>query len=260
MASLSHDGKVAAVWASLAPVTDPELDESVTELDFVTAVTLEAEGSVRVAFRLPTYWCAANFAFLMADDMRRAVQALPWVTKVKVELQDHVDADKINCGMAKAQSFKDTFAGEAEGNLDEVRETFRRKAFQRRQEAVIRDLLGRGHSAEQVIGMTLAALEQLPVDDEDGQKLIVRYLELRRAWGDSQAEAPAFVTAEGAALKAGAFDAYLKDLRRVRLNVELNGIICRGLLKARNRQRDAEDEEPTLLDFALGQVGQPAAR
>ena len=81
MAVLSHDGKVAEVWFQLAPVTDPELDESVTELGFVTAVTLDEKGVVQVSFRLPTYWCAANFAFLMADDMARAVRALRTASK-----------------------------------------------------------------------------------------------------------------------------------------------------------------------------------
>ena len=72
------------VNACLATVMDPELDESVTELGFITEVVLQGEGEVRIGFRLPTYWCATNFAYLMADDMRRAVQALPWVTKVEV--------------------------------------------------------------------------------------------------------------------------------------------------------------------------------
>ena len=71
------------VNACLATVMDPELDESVTELGFITEVELSGEGEVRIGFRLPTYWCAANFAFLMADDMRCAVEALPWVTRVQ---------------------------------------------------------------------------------------------------------------------------------------------------------------------------------
>ena len=78
----------AQVQACLAAVMDPELDESVTELGFITEVELGGEGEVRIGFRLPTYWCAANFAFLMADDMRRAVQALPWTTSVQVQLHE----------------------------------------------------------------------------------------------------------------------------------------------------------------------------
>ena len=63
------------VWARLASVIDPELDESVTELGFVTTVEVDAEGGVDIAYRLPTYWCAANFAYLMASDAQEARMA-----------------------------------------------------------------------------------------------------------------------------------------------------------------------------------------
>ena len=76
----------AEVWARLQGVTDPELDESVTELNFVTKADVDPENRVHIEFRLPTYWCAANFSFLMADDMRRAVSALDWVKGVSVVL------------------------------------------------------------------------------------------------------------------------------------------------------------------------------
>ena len=42
------------VQACLATVMDPELDESVTELGFITEVVLQGEGEVRIGFRLPT--------------------------------------------------------------------------------------------------------------------------------------------------------------------------------------------------------------
>jgi metal-sulfur cluster biosynthetic enzyme len=69
--------RVSEVLARLATVSDPELDESVTELGFVTDVEVATGGAVRIGFRLPTYWCAANFAFLMAEDMRLAAASLP---------------------------------------------------------------------------------------------------------------------------------------------------------------------------------------
>ena len=70
------DDRQAQVWACLQAVTDPELDESVVELNFVTKADVDSVNRVHIEFRLPTYWCAANFSFLMADDMRRAVSAL----------------------------------------------------------------------------------------------------------------------------------------------------------------------------------------
>ena len=40
--------------ARLATVTDPELDEPVTDLGFVEEVTVGADGAVSIDFRLPT--------------------------------------------------------------------------------------------------------------------------------------------------------------------------------------------------------------
>src|SRR5438094_5089694 len=114
----------AEVWARLQTVTDPELDEPITDLDFVTRVDVDAENRVHIAFRLPTYWCAANFSFLMADDMRMAVKELPWVSAVSVVLGEHMYADKINAGLARGLSFQETFGAEADGNLDDLRRTF----------------------------------------------------------------------------------------------------------------------------------------
>ena len=47
-------------------------------------------------------------------------------------------ADKINHGLAHGLSFQATFGNEASAELDELRRTFLVKAFQRRQEAVLR--------------------------------------------------------------------------------------------------------------------------
>ena len=81
----NHD-RQAEIWACLQGVVDPELDESVTDLNFVTKADVDSENRVHIEFRLPTYWCAANFSFLMADDMRRVVSALDWVEGVSVVL------------------------------------------------------------------------------------------------------------------------------------------------------------------------------
>ena len=80
---------------------DPELDELVIDLNFVTRADVDAKDRVHIEFRLPTYWCAANFSFLMADDMRRSISALHWVTGVSVVFGEHMYADKINAGLAR---------------------------------------------------------------------------------------------------------------------------------------------------------------
>jgi metal-sulfur cluster biosynthetic enzyme len=246
----SIEARRAEVLARLGRVNDPELDESVTELGFVTEIAVDTDGGVRVGFRLPTYWCAANFAFLMADDMRREVLALPWVTGLRLELGEHMYADAINRGMAHNLSFQESFGAEASGDLDDLRRTFLQKAFQRRQEALLRHLLAAGHAAEAVVSLTVAALRAVNVGTE-GWHLRRRYLELRNLAAPFIEESAAFVEASGKPVAAADLQTYLQTLRRIGTNAEFNGALCRGLLAARFNEPVREPgAEPTLLDFA----------
>ena len=227
-----HPDLAMQVQACLATVMDPELDESVTDLGFITEVALQDEGGVKIGFRLPTYWCAANFAFLMADDMRRAVQTLPWVTKVEVHLHDHMYAEAINQGVTDGAGFQAAFGVAAEGGLEALRRTFELKAFQRRQEALLQHLIGIKHSPETLVALDIAALKTLPLD-ADGQKLVERYLERRSLVGGALR---AFVDTEGQPIGAESLSAHLRDLRRVCVNAEFNGVLCRGLLAVRDNE------------------------
>ena len=224
--------RVEQVQSCLATVMDPELDESVTELGFVTEIELFGAGEVRIGFRLPTYWCAANFAFLMADDMRVAVQALPWVTRVEVRLHEHMYAEAINQGVALGSGFQASFGAAAEGDLEAVRRTFLLKAFQRRQADLLQHLLAAGHAAPALVALDLDALECLPLPDADaeGERLVERYLERRAVAGGGS---KAFVDAEGRVIAADALAGHLRDARRVGVNAEFNGALCRGLLAVR---------------------------
>ena len=230
-------GREAEVLARLATVTDPELDEPVTDLGFVEEVTVGADGAVSIDFRLPTFWCAANFAYMMAEDMRDAVAALPWVTRVVPRLREHMCADEVNRGVAEGLAFGDAF-GEAgdDDSLANLRTTFRRKAFQGRQEALLRALLAQGLDKETLVAMTVQALEGTAVSGNEGADLKRRYLEMRaRVGGPAGAGAPAFVTAEGEPLSEAGFDEHLRTLASVRIAMEFNGALCRGLLAARDR-------------------------
>src|ERR1700738_1561296 len=129
------------VWSALDAVTDPEIDESVVSLDFVTELKIDSSNRVEIEFRLPTYWCAPNFAFLMASDMRDAVAQLLWVEDVSVELLDHFSANLINRSVARKQDFRDAFPGETDGDLSQLRQTFLGKSYQRRQELLLRHVL-----------------------------------------------------------------------------------------------------------------------
>lgn len=257
---MMHTDRAAEVLARLDHVTDPELDEPVTELGFVTAVAIGPDGVVSVEFRLPTYWCAANFAFMMADDMRREVEVLPWVTRVEPRLGEHMYAEKINDGVGRGLSFQAAFGEAAEGDLQKLRQTFLVKAFQRRQEALLLHLRTAGHMPEALVGLTLGGLIGLPLDSA-GDRLRARYIERRSVAGPAPAEGLAFVDADGHALAAFGLPDYLRSLRRIGTNAEFNGALCSGLLAARfGEDRPAPDGEPTLLDFArMGPARQQAS-
>jgi metal-sulfur cluster biosynthetic enzyme len=229
--SIRADRK-AEVWRRLETVTDPELDEPVTALEFVTRADVDANNCVHIEFRLPTYWCAANFSFLMADDMRNAVKDLPWVTDVSIVLGEHMYADKINAGLARGLNFQETFGAETDGDLDELRRTFLLKAFQRRQAALLAHLIEGGHDAAALVEMTLSQLVEL-VLDEAGARLRTRYLERRPIVFGPLATSRAFVDTDGDPLQAETLSAYVRKLRRVNVNAEFNSALCRGLLHAR---------------------------
>ena len=233
----SVTGREAEVRARLATVTDPELDQPVTELGFVEEVRVGGDGTVAIDFRLPTFWCAANFAYMMAEDMRDAVAALPWVTQAVPRLREHMCAEQVNRGVAQGLAFGAAF-GEVgtDDNLDSLRMTFRRKAFQGRQEALLRALLAQDFTPAALVAMTLAALERTAVAGPDGAACKRRYREIRaRLGGPAGPDDRAFVTPEGAPLGEAGFDEYLRSLASVRIAMTFNGALCRGLLAVRDR-------------------------
>jgi metal-sulfur cluster biosynthetic enzyme len=227
-----HADRKAEVWRRLETVTDPELDEPVTALEFVTRADVGADNCVHIEFRLPTYWCAANFSFLMADDMRNAVKDLPWVADVSIVLGEHMYADKINAGLARGLNFQETFGAEADGDLDELRRTFLLKAFQRRQAALLADLMEAGSDPAGLVEMTLDELANLEIA-EAGARLRTRYLERRPTVADPRATSLAFVDTDANPLQAETLSTYVRKLRRVDVNAEFNSALCRGLLHAR---------------------------
>ena len=238
-------GREAEVLARLATVTDPELDEPVTDLGFVEEVTVSADGAVSIDFRLPTFWCAANFAYMMAEDMRDAVAALPWVTRAVPRLKEHMCADEVNRGVAEGLAFGAAF-GEAgdDDSLANLRTTFRRKAFQGRQEALLRALLAQGFGKAALVAITVESLERTAVAGAEGASLRRRYLEMRAyVGGPAGPDDRAFVTAEGAPLTEAGFDEYLRALASVRIAMEFNGALCRGLLAARDRASGASQPD-----------------
>ncbi len=230
---LSPEDRRSVVLAALDGVTDPELDESVTAMGFISKVEID-RGHVAVEFRLPTFWCSANFAFLMAEDMRIAVERLAWVETAIIRLVDHFAAESINRGVAEGLPFDAIFAGQATEGLAAIRRSFRQKAFLGRQEALLRPLI-REHGTEAALALTVAGLDRL-CDGPDPERVAAarRYLAARRHdGGAADADAPAFTDLDGAPVTAEGCAAHLRAIRGVRSAAEANAEMCRILLTAR---------------------------
>jgi metal-sulfur cluster biosynthetic enzyme len=229
------DARIAAIWNRLAGVMDPELDESIVDLGFVEDIVIGAHGRVDVAFRLPTYWCSPNFAFLMADDIGRAVRTLAFAREVHPRLEDHMFSEEVNRGTRLGLSFAEAFRDfEVGATLEGLRETFLRKAFQRRQEAVILGLRRAGWSDAAIVTTDLGTLDRAVITDPEGLRQKPRYREILLARGLATRPSDlAFVTLDGEAIPAASLPVHLRGLRAVRINMEANGALCRGLLDAR---------------------------
>ena len=219
------------VYRQLAEVYDPELDQPLTELGFIGDVRIAGE-KVTVRFRLPTYWCAANFAYMMASDIRERVSELAWVKRVDVMLQDHFHDEEINEGIKHGKTFQTAFPDATDG-LDELRETFRVKAFQARQERVLRWLIRKGIQEEAILRMRVGELEQL-LKKRQVAKLVKRYLNIRQERGlPDDIGAEAFSHHDGTPIDPGGLQLLLNKASSTRLSMEFNTAFCSGLLKTR---------------------------
>jgi metal-sulfur cluster biosynthetic enzyme len=229
--------QVSDVLAALEAVRDPELDEPVTELGFVSSCTVSADGVADVRLRLPTYFCAPNFAFLMVADAYDAVSSVEGVRRTEVVLEDHFASDAINSGIAARSGFVESFEGLAAAELDELRRDFLRKAVLAGTERVCRPLLAAGRTTDDLAELTLGEV----APSTDLERLRARRAELRLPSGD---DSPLLVdAATGEAVGVQALPLHLRRARLTSVNMEANGSMCRGMLRERYGTRGLGEVE-----------------
>lgn len=234
---LSSPSAHAQVLDALGTVRDPELDEPVTDLGFVASCTVSDDGVAEVHLRLPTYFCAPNFAFLMVADAQEAVSAVPGVSRTVICLDDHFAAETINAGVAARSGFVASFGEEAADELDTLRRDFTRRAVLAGTDRVARPLIAAGRTAAE---LALTTLDDIP-PSADLERLRARRAELGLPAGDDalllvDADTGAPVPAEGLALHLG-------RARLSRVSAEANTGICRGML-AHRYSTTGEGETP----------------
>ena len=242
------------VFQHLDRVLDPELDESIVALGFVIAVRGNDAGDITVDLRLPTYWCAANFSFLMASDVRLELLKLPGVRAVTVSLEDHFASDAILSGIAPGKSFGETFPEGGPDSLDQTRDLFLRKGYFARQEVLLRHLKSAGLAFEEIASLRIGDIRfddiqstegDCSVVSADGQvrpageaKVARRYLDRRAELGlDCTEETRLIIDISGAAIPVNELETYYVRARTARLAMEANGSLCSALLEARNSAR-----------------------
>ena len=223
------------ILAALAEVRDPELDEPITTLGFVASASISPDGTAEVHLRLPTYFCAPNFAYLMVADAYDAVSALGEVRTAAVVLDDHFASDAINEGVAARAGFARSFAGEAAGELDQLRAAFLRKAVLAGTDLVCRPL-----------GLPPAELAAAVLGDLPPSEALDRLRRRRRELGLPAGDgAPLLIDpGTGAPIGADAVPLHLRAARLTRTSLDANTGICRGMLRHRY-DTDGEGEAPS---------------
>jgi metal-sulfur cluster biosynthetic enzyme len=215
-------------YTALGAVVDPELDEPITTLGFVRSLVVSPGGNVKVHLRLPTSFCSPNFAYLMASDAKDVLRNLDWTRRVVVELDDHHDSDIINAGLAADAGYRGTFLHEAEESLDELRETFKRKAHTAAMERCLTALL-RADPQRPESSLGDVRLDDLPSGSEK-EALLRR----RNALGlSTEPGASVMVDHMGRGYAADDVPLALRRARSTRISIDGNAHFCRGLLRTR---------------------------
>jgi metal-sulfur cluster biosynthetic enzyme len=221
---------VGRVWEALRTVRDPELDNDVVSLDFVASLEVDENRVAHVRLRLPTYFCAPNFAFLMVADAWDAASTVDGLSDVDVELIDHFASDAINRGVAARAGFVNSMAGtevgEAVEELDTLRRQFTERALMAGTDLVVRPMVKEGRTPEELAAMTLGDAPDSP----DLRRLRSRRRELGIPSADDD---PLVVDPSGKRVGVDALPLHLRKARSFQVGVEANTSICRGQLAVR---------------------------
>lgn len=217
-----------AILARLATVLDPELDQSIVDLGFVQQLRVR-EKRADVRLELPTSWCAMNFAFIMAEDVREVLLGVDGIEQVTVRLGDHCAAGEIEAAVNQGEPFSAAFPGEAKAGLACLRATFLRKGFLVRQERLLQQLRETARSAEEISKL---CVKEGP--DVASAEVLQRYMERRAELGlDCSPAASLIVDQSGVRIPADRLEAYYQEIRTVRVSLEANGAFCRAVLAKR---------------------------
>ncbi|MDF9747752.1 iron-sulfur cluster assembly protein [Natrinema salsiterrestre] len=244
-AQISGGPTRGAVRDRLDRVTDPELDRSIVDLEYVDGIEIDGP-RVAVDLTLPTAWCSPAFAWMMAVDARDEVESLPAVEEARIRLHDHMHETEINRGVNDRLPFAEAFP-DADGDVAAVRTELDEKARVARQYDAVEALLDAGLDAEAIVDCSPCDLEMTDATDTvdvyvDDRSFAVtvpndpieRYLEKARETDlVSEPDDLLFRTPEGDPIDPESFDHVHRRGRLAQVNMSSQGGICDGLREAR---------------------------
>ena len=246
------------IYQAIADVLDPELDESLVKLGFIDRVEVNGP-DVSITFKLPTFWCAPNFAYLMAADLRKRAGLVPGVRNVRVILLDHCAEDEVTNGINQGRSFAEAFPGESteDEHLEELRRIFLRKGFLMRQDTLLRQMLKLGLDEATIAALRVADIR---IDEPANTAFVTAhgreypleragrsghlYQQRRVALDLPHAETdPLIIDDQGQPLQTGGLQQFLRRSRSVRMNIMFNTSMCKGLFHTRYGGPSVPDDD-----------------
>jgi metal-sulfur cluster biosynthetic enzyme len=233
------------VLEALSTVTDPELDEPITDLGFVKDLSVSEDGRVDVDLVTSTFWCSPNFVYMMLEEARDVVSRIPGVSEARVRLGGHHDADRINAGINSGQSFSECYGPEANGDLAELNRMIRTRALRSRLYSMAAAFARAGVAPEDLLVLArrdVAAKDDdvvvkcrsrtVRITDPADVRRVVRYLSFLNGLG--LPDGPLVVwDLEGSPPRPGEFASALRLGGLAKANFSLNAELCRALLSAR---------------------------
>ncbi len=233
------------VLQALSTVTDPELDEPITDLGFVKELAISEEGRVSVDLVTSTFWCSPNFVYMMLEEARDVVAKLPGVREARVHLGGHHDSARINEGINSGKSFSECYESEAKGDLAELNRMIRTRTLRSRLFSMAAAMSRAGIAPEELLHMS--GRDVTPegdtfvvrsrrvthrISEPADARRVARYLDLLAKLG--RADGPLVIgDLEGNVPEEREFASILALSRSAKSNFSLNAELCRALLAAR---------------------------
>lgn len=238
-----------SVLQALSTVTDPELDEPITELGFVKNLSVSEDGRVSVDLVTSTFWCSPNFVYMMLEEARDVVSKLPGVKEMRLTLGGHHDSDRINGAINAGKSFSECYDSEARGDLVELNRMIRTRALRSRLYSMAAALMRSGLVAEEIPELSRQDVtangdtfvvnsrgRMVPITDPADVRRVARYLSFLDGL-DRTTTGLVVWELDGNPPPEDEFVSTLIAGRLAKANFSLNAELCRALLESRlNRE------------------------